>query len=213
MPEHISVYGQTGSGKSYFERWILKERAKARESHIVILMTKPDDETVSGTGWPVVERWPPDYGKKQVIFWAKKPGAPGNPQGLVEQRKRVLSLLNALWVPKSNHILWFDELAYLCEDLGLRTVCTTYYREGRGLGITIGAGTQRPSGVVRQMHSEAGWKVAFSPEDEDDAKRMAEVMGNRRFYFDVLQSLDRSKYEFLITHRLSRRAYISAIGS
>jgi hypothetical protein len=209
MPEHLSIYGQTGSGKSYFEAWALSERAAARGSHVVALVTKPADSTMAGMGWPVVERWPPGYGKPQVIYWAKAPGKPGNPEGIRKQRASVAHLLDSLWQPDANIILSFDELAYVVEDLRLRSTVTRYYREARALGITIVATTQRPAGVVRQMHSEAGWKVVFAPEDEEDARRMAEVLGNRRHYIDVLMDLDRERFEFLIARKLTSEAYIS----
>jgi len=211
MPEHLSIYGQTGSGKSYFEQWVLRERARARGSHIVILATKPADKTLTDMQWPIIEDWPPGYGKKQVIYWAKQPGRPGDPNGLRQQRASVMRLLDELWVPDSNWILACDELAYLVEDLRLRTIVTRYYREGRALGLTMVATTQRPAGVVRQMHSEAGWKVVFAPEDEEDTDRMAQVLGNRRHYREVLPTLDRSKYEFLIVRKLTGEAYISSI--
>lgn len=209
MPEHLSIYGQTGSGKSYFEAWALSNRAAARGSHVVALVTKKADSTMAALGWPIVERYPPGYGKPQVIYWAKAEGKPGSPEGIRKQRASVLHLLDSLWTPDANVVLSFDELAYVVEDLRLRAVATRYYREGRSLGITIVATTQRPAGVVRQMHSEAGWKVAFAPEDEDDAKRMAEVLGNRRHYIDVLMGLDREKFEFVILRKLTGEAYIS----
>lgn len=210
MPEHFSIYGQTGSGKSYFQRWLLTERARARGSHVVIIATKPADDTLTGMGWPIIKKWPPGYGKNQVIYWAKQPGKPGNPEGLIAQRLAVQRLLDELWVEESNIIVAFDEVAYVCEELRLARVVARHYREGRGLGISIVGTTQRPSGVVRQMHSEAAWKVCFAPEDEDDAKRMAQVLGNRH-WLDVLYSLDREKFEFLVIRQLTKEAYISHI--
>jgi hypothetical protein len=211
MPEHVSIYGQTGSGKSYFERWILQERARRRGSHVVILATKPADKTLSSMGWPVVTDWPPGYGQDQVIYWARQPGKPGDPEGLVAQQHAVRHLLDELWQPDANVVLAVDELAYVVEDLRLRSIATRYYREGRALGITIVATTQRPAGVVRQMHSEAGWRVAFAPTDEDDAKRLAEVLGNRRYYSEVLAELNREKFEFLLQRKLTGESYISSI--
>lgn len=211
MPEHLSIYGMTGSGKSYFEQWVLRERARRRGSHTVILATKPADKTLSSMGWPIVTKWPPGYGQNQVIYWAKQPGKPGDPEGLHRQQAAVRHLLDELWQDRANIVLAIDEVAYLVEDLQLRRVVTRYYREARALGITIVGTTQRPAGVVRQMHSEAGWQVAFAPTDEDDAKRMAEVLGNRRFYMEVLGTLDREKYEFLLIRKLTGESYISSI--
>jgi hypothetical protein len=209
MPEHLEILGQTGSGKSFFERTILVERARLRGSHIVVVATKPADATLAGTGWPIITKWPPDYGKNQVIFWAKAKGL--DRAGLAQQKARIADLLNRLWVPNSNIIVAFDEIAYLDSDLGLRTPLVRYYREGRALGITIVGSTQRPQGVPRYMHSESGWSVFFAPKDEEDAERMAQVAGSKRIYMPILMELNREKFEFFMVRNLTGENYISAI--
>jgi hypothetical protein len=208
-PEHLEILGQTGSGKSWFERTVLLDRVRARQSHVVIIATKPADKTLSTMGWPIIDKWPPSYGKNQVIFWAKASGLSKASQ--VEQRKNIVEVLDRLWTPDSNRIVVFDEIAYLATDLGLKTELTTYYRESRALGITIVASTQRPQGVPRWMHSESGWSVFFAPKDASDAERMAEVAGNKRDYMPILASLDRTKYEFLMVRNLTGEKYISHI--
>lgn len=209
MPEHLEIMGQNGSGKSYFERVVLQMRVAARQSHVVLIATKPADATLAGMGWPIIEKWPPDYGKNQVIFWAKSKGLSKASQ--VEQKRKILDVLDRLWTADSNRIVVFDEIAYLATDLGLRTELTTYYREARALGITIVASTQRPQGVPRWMHSESAWSVFFAPKDAADAERMAEVAGSKRDYMPILQSLDRAKYEFLLVRGLTGEMYISHI--
>ncbi len=208
-PEHVEVMGSTGSGKSYFVRMILLERARARGSHIVAVVTKPDDETITGIGWPIIESWPPDYGKNRVIFWPKSKGI--SKAGREVQKAKILDLLNKLWVAKSNTIIYFDEIAYVSRDLGLNLEVEKYFREGRTLGITVLATTQRPQGVTRYMHSESSWTICFAPKDDADAERMAEVLGSKRLYMPILRMLDRTKYEFLIVHNLTNKMYISWI--
>lgn len=209
MPEHLEILGQTGSGKSYFEKTILTQRAALRGSHIVVIATKPADATLASTGWPIITSWPPDYGKNQVIFWAKAKGL--GRAGMGEQRRKISDLLERLWVPDSNRVVVFDEIAYVDSDLGLRTPLVRYYREGRALGITVVATTQRPQGVPRYMHSESGWSVFFAPKDEEDAERMAQVAGSRRIYIPILMELNRERFEFLIVRNLTGERYISAI--
>lgn len=214
MPEHVEILGQTGSGKSFFEKTILQERARLRGSRIVVVATKPADATLTSTGWPVVESWPPATGwtkdrrrYEQVIFWAKARGL--SKDARVRQAQKIEDLLEMLWVPNSNIVVVFDEIAYVEKELGLRTHVERYFREARGLGITVVATTQRPQGVTRYMHSESAWSVFFAPKDEEDAERMAQVAGNKLYYRRVLGELDRTKYEFLLVHNLSGEAYIS----
>ncbi len=216
QPEHVSIVGPTGSGKSWFERTILKERARLRGSHVVIIATKPADATLSGMGWPITTTWPPKkgWGKRsrntdQVIFWAKAGGL--GKEGRARQEAAISGLLSDLWKPDSNIIVAFDELAYIEHELGMRTTIETYYREARALGITVVASTQRPQGITRFFHSEATWSVFFAPKDEDDAERMAQAAGNKLYYRRVFSELDRGKHEFLLVHNLTKEAAISSI--
>lgn len=215
MPEHLAIYGPTGSGKSFFEATILRERAKIRGAHVVVIATKPADKTVAALGWPVVTHWPPSKGwndrrkTEQVIFWAKATGL--TKQARDRQAIMVEDLLSQLWVADSNIIVAFDEVSYIENQLGLKTHVETYFREGRTMGITVVASTQRPANVSRYMHSEATWSVYFAPKDEDDAERMAQVAGDKNYYLRVFKDLDRANHEFLLVHNLTNEANISTI--
>lgn len=210
MPEHLEILGPTGSGKSYFEKTILEARAKIRQSHVVIVATKPADDTLKSLGWPIIEDWPPDdHRHKQHIYWAKAKGLTKESREI--QKEQVEHLMSELWRPKANIIVAFDEIAYIEQELQLRTSIQTYYREARGMGITLVASTQRPQGVSRYVHSESSWSVFFAPKDAEDAKRMAQVAGNEKYYRDVLMTLDGNEREFLIVHNRTKKAFISHI--
>jgi hypothetical protein len=212
QPEHVEVLGPTGSGKSYWEMTVLVERVRLRRSAVVILLTKPADKTLSELDWPVISKWPPSEWNdknRQVIFHAKSHGL--GKAARQRQAEQVEQLLDGLWHPEANVVLAVDEIAYVEQELGLRTHMTTFFREGRTLGITVMASTQRPAGVSRAVHSETAWVVAFAPKDEDDAERMAQILGEKKHYRDVLLDLDREKREFVIVHNLTREAYISHI--
>ena len=206
-PEHLTVHGKSGGGKTYFVATVLKMRADMKDSHIVALATKRADQTLSNWGWPIINTWPPDYGQNQVIYWARAKGI--SAEHRIPQRAKVKALLDSLWQPGSNRVLYIDELTYVERDLRLGTELSTFYREGRANGITLVASIQRPAGVTRLAHSEAGWTVAFPPKDADDRKRVAEILGDRAQYQYVLNDLDRTKHEFLIRHDRSGETYIS----
>ena len=208
MPEHMSVYGPSGSGKTHFVAYVLTERARLRGTHAVMVATKKADRTLVKAGWPVLKSWPPPNDKHQVIWWARG-GLSEDDQDA--QRERVSRLMHELWVPDSNRIVAWDELPYVCADLGLRRPVTTYYREGRALGITNVAALQRPSDVPRYVHSEVSWTVSFRTKDQDDRDRVAETFGNRALYRDVIESLDREAHEFVMKRELTGEAFISSV--
>ena len=212
QPEHMEILGPTGSGKSFFEKHVLEERVRLRNSAVVILLTKPADKTLREMDWPVVTSWPPSQWNsknRQVIYHAKSEGLGKGARA--RQAEKVEDLLDKLWHPDANVILAVDEIAYVEQELGLRAHMTTYFREGRTLGITVVASTQRPAGVSRAVHSETAWVACFAPKDEDDAERMAQILGDKKHYKEVLMDLDREKREFVLVHNLTREAYISHI--
>lgn len=208
-PEHLAVLGPTGSGKSQWMTHVLNERTKRSGASAVILCTKPADRTVRALtrdGWKIRRTWPPDYGENQVVYWPPS-GRPD--QGVGRQKTAIRDFLAELWKPQANIIVCFDEIAFIEDELRLRPIINRYWREARSQGITIVASTQRPRYVSRYMHSEPSWSVAFRPSDEDDAARVAEIIGGRRQYKDLLMDLGR--YEFLLINRREREAYISKL--
>lgn len=206
--EHVSIVGPTGSGKSNFQTYVLNKRCEVRGSHAIIIATKPADSTLRKTGWPIIRKYPPEYGKhERYILWPKSSRDPY--QSKLEAAKTIHQCLTDIWVDGSNCIVAFDEIAYVEQELHLKTLIERYWREGRSLGITIVATTQRPRNVTRYMWSEPTWLVAFRPDDEDEAKRVAEIIGGRRTYTQPLLELE--EYEFIITKRRSRESYISKL--
>lgn len=204
--EHVSVVGPTGSGKSVFQTEILKERARLRGSAAVIIATKPADKTLKDMGWPIQKKWQPKWGQDQVIFW---PNSPKVEEGPRVQHVAIRAMLNDIWVKDANRIILFDEIAYIEQELRLKQIIDRYWREARSMGISIVAGTQRPRNVSRYMWSESTWIVAFPPADEDEAKRVAEVIGGRTQFFKPLMELP--NHHFIIRHRREKVAYISKL--
>lgn len=209
QPEHLAILGPTGSGKSWFMTTVIDARCKTTGAHAVILATKPADGTMkrmATRGWKIRRTWPPDYGETKTIFW---PPQASMTVGNAKQRRAVFDFLAELWKPDANVILAFDEIAYVELELRLKPQVEQYWREARSQGITIVATTQRPRNVSRQMHSMPAWSVAFRPDDEDDAKRVAEIMGSRRLYTPILMELE--PQQFLLVRRRTRDAYISTV--
>lgn len=208
QPEHVAILGPTGSGKSYFMTHMLNDRANMRGSHVVIVATKPADKTMKQLGWQITQKWPVNYDQTKVIYWPK---AGSIRDSIEKQRLAILDLLDELWKPDANIIVAFDEISYVEEDLKLAQPIRRYWREARALGITVVATTQRPFRVNRTMWSEATWRVAFRPSDEDDAKRVAEVLGSKTEFFEPLMN-DLNENEFMLVNRGSKTAYISKMN-
>jgi hypothetical protein len=205
--EHMAILGPTGSGKSHFATTLIHKRVARSGAHAVIVVTKRDDDTLRAMqrkGWNVIRSWPPSYGQSHVLFWPPS-GKPS--EGTGKQRAAIGRMMDELFKPESNIIVLWDEIAYVEHELRLQNRMVHWWREARTLGLTQVGMTQRPRFVSRYMHSEPSWSVGFGFTDEDDANRVAEIMGNRKEYKPILLSLER--YEFLLVQRRERRAFIS----
>jgi hypothetical protein len=206
--EHVAILGPTGSGKSVLQTEIVKERSRRRGSFVTILATKPADKTITKLGWPIIRKWPPPYDKApKHVFWPLS-GKPGD--SLVEQQQEIRFFLDSIWEPEANRVVLFDEIAYIEDELRLKQVIARYWREARSLGITIIAGTQRPRFVSRYMFTEPTWVFAFSPTDEEEAKRVAQICGSQKRFIDELMNL--GPHEFVLANKRTKQAYISKLN-
>lgn len=207
-PQHLEILGPSGSGKTYFEATILQERVKVRNSAVIFIATKPLDATISKLGWPIVSDWKGVKKHRQVIFWPRTKAIGEDREAFLEAK--IYDLMARLWSAKAKVILVFDEIATV-EQLSpkMKKLIAMFWREARSVGITLVAMKQRGQGALRDMHSEASWIAAFRPKHEDDGKYMGQVMGSWRRWLPVLQSLDRSKHEFVLLNTVTQEAVIS----
>ena len=223
QPEHMEITGPSGSGKTHLMMTILQDhyrdqdawrQASGRDNIYrggILLVTKRDDDIFKKMGWPVTH----DAGQMRdtnMIVW---------PQTSRTGQERddhlhlhVERLLRKLWQPDANTVLAFDEIGYV-EGLGgdMRKRVQQYWREARSLGISMLAMKQRPQGALRDMHSETPWTAVFKPKDRGDAERWAELLGHRRDWLPVLDSLDRQRHEFILRDAISEQARISWVDT
>ena len=218
QPESVEVLGMNGSGKTLWVCKAVQERMIVRHTPVVFLQSKPDDQTIRRLGWPIIpngdvrktlkERW--------AIYWPQTT-ATGTARKLY-QADKFRDILNALWRPKANCIVVFDDIGYIqslttSDGESINATIEMYLREGRSSGITNMLVKQRPQGARREMHSETYWSIAFKPKDEDDMERFAQVFGDRKRYMEVFKGMDLDKHEFLIKHTRTGIEYISWVDT
>jgi hypothetical protein len=217
-PEDVEVLGTKGSGKTLWMCKAVQERMIVRKTPVIIMQSKPADDTVMRLGWPVIsdgnvrkavrERW--------SIYWPNT-NATGQSRKFY-QADKFRNLLDSLWHPDSNVVLVWDDVGYIeslyTEDgQSLGDIMEMYLREGRSSGITNVLLKQRPQGSRRVMHSETQWTVAFAPKDEDDRERFAQIFGNKKRYVEVFKGMDPARHEFLIKHFATQSETISWVDT
>ena len=216
-PEHMEILGPSGSGKTYAEATFLQERVRRRGSAVIFVATKPVDKTIMSLGWPVVTDFKQlmrhfERDERQVIFWPRTEQL--GKAWTAYMAAKIEDLLSRLWRAKMKVILVFDEIA-TSEGLSIdvREIIKRFWREARSVGITMIAMKQRPQGIQRDMHSETAWIAAFKPKDEEDAKRVAEIMGSKRTWMPTLMNLSRDAHEFVLLHVPTGDAVITWIDT
>ena len=217
--EHLEIVGPSGSGKTHLLLTMLQDHYRSEEGyraandrkHIgtgaILAITKQDDDIFRKLGWPVVHN-ADEIRDTNVVFWprTKKTGTARREY----HEARVRPLLERLWQPKANTVVAFDEIGYVESLSGeMRALIQMYWREARSMGIQVVGMKQRPQGALRDMHSETFWTAVFRPKDRSDAERFAELLGHRRDWVPVLDSLDLDAHEFVLRHSRSDEAYIS----
>lgn len=202
--EHVAIVGPTGSGKSVLGLSLCKiigarMGKDRRPARVVVLATKPRDDTVSSLGWPVIKKWPPSYGQEHVIVWPR-----GGPPDTETSRQRAVfrPLLNTIY-QEGGQTVCIDEAFYFEDSppdgLGLKGVMTKFWTNARSNKLTLVAATQRPRHVTVSMWTEPSWVFIFHPDDLEDLKRVAEMSGAKDAVLEITPQL--GGHEFMCIRR------------
>lgn len=205
--QHAILLGKTGSGKTTMALELIRQRVRRRGAFAVALGTKARDRTLRDTGWPIVRTWPPTYAQMQthhVVFW---PPYTRPSTARYSTKPAVIHFLDELML-EGGWTLFVDEMAYLVETLGLRSILDEYWNGGRSSGLSLIAGTQRPYWLSRSAVSQGDWVICFRINDEDDRARAAQILGGKR-YVEAIKSL--RGHECLIVRTVNDTAVITEL--
>ncbi|SRR6266542_3258633 len=193
--EHVAIVGPTGQGKTTLALALLDESFD-RQPHRVILATKPRDDALKQLRWPIIRRWPPDYGKDRVILWPEYTPE----KGIANQRKTFGPALTQIFRDGAR-VVYFDEAWWFAEKLRMGDRLDEFLVQGRSMNLSVVCGTQRPVNVPRTVFSEPSWVFFFRSRDVDELRRVGEIGGSvdTATIREEIQRLDR--YEFLCVRK------------
>lgn len=171
--EHVGVIGPTGSGKTTLIFQLLDRR-----DYVVVVATKPRDPLVTGLkhqGYKVVRSWPDHIDPAvtaRLILWPRFKGE----HDLIRQQRAIHRGLASAFAA-TGWTLVLDEVAYVANSLKLRRSLEVLWQQGRSVGITVVAGTQRPAHVPLFLYDQSTHLFFFRDNDRRNLDRIAGLGG------------------------------------
>lgn len=190
--EHVSLIGPTGGGKTYLGLRLLPLRTPPiqPEGHAVIMATKAEDSTLRPLArkeypwrWTIVKSWPPPNSARlgtadarrwgmRVILWPPFKAPEYERAQMAVFREAMASMFAA-----GSWCVFVDEVTYFTNTLKLGDWLTRYWQQGRSLGISLVAATQRPFRVPLDMYSAPTHIFLWRDNDRNNLDRLAEMGG------------------------------------
>jgi energy-coupling factor transporter ATP-binding protein EcfA2 len=194
--EHVSLIGPTGSGKTTLALAILPLR-----QYVIAFATKPKDATIDtlvrSKGWRLVRTWermpsPANIrtGPARIVFWPKY----ATPDDEPRQAWEIGNAIRNAFV-QGGWCLFVDEVWWFANKLGLGRWLESIWSQGRSIGLSLVAGTQRPAFVPLMMYDQATHCFFWRDNDERNLKRISGMNG-------LNAQLIRSTVAALATHEV-----------
>lgn len=173
--EHVTLIGPTGAGKTTLALALLPLR-----KYVIAFGTKPKDRTMDSLvrtdGWKKVQTWEKMprviRGAARIVFWPKF----RTPDDQPAQAYEIGRAMREAFV-MGGWCLLIDELWYMDHVLGLKRMIEALWTQGRSIGLSIVAGTQRPAHVSLLAYDQATHVFFWRDNDERNLKRISGMNG------------------------------------
>ncbi len=186
--EHVSLIGPTEAGKTTLGYQLLDVTTTPQLPGVVLVMKPKDataDEWSKRMGYETIRKWPPlrgnPFSTRKPRGWTLWPRHDFDAQkgiaNTVWEQYRQFNAAFADVYRKGKKILFADELAAVCDELGMRAQVLNMYSRGRSQEAGIWGATQRPVDIPRIAYSSAHHLFLAHDPDEADRKRFAEIGG------------------------------------
>lgn len=193
--EHLTMVGPTGGGKTTLATHLLPRR-----DYIIVFATKKRDPLINrlkGNGYETItdaDAIHKDVSRKFILA----PPVSGV-KSLGKQRSVFESALNTVF-RQTGWTLFLDETRYICDYLGLAADCELLWQQGRSLGVTMVAGTQRPVKIPLFAYDQATHLFFWRDNDDHNLKRLGGLGGiSRRTIIDAVSVLELHEVLYLNT--------------
>lgn len=181
--EHVSLIGPTGCGKTTLALSLLPRRA-----YTVAFGSKPRDETLENLvtlGWRKIEEWRPRPDEKRIVLWPKF----RKTDAIVKQRQVFVDAFKYIF-ESGGWCVYIDEAKYFVEMLKLSPYLKLYWFQGRALGISLVATTQRAAYMPLEMYNQATHLFIWRENDRVNLSRIGGIAADPSGGIDSRQVMD-----------------------
>ncbi len=200
--EHISLIGPTGLGKS-----TLVSELQEYRKYVVAFITKAKDPTIDKLkkrGFVKIKTWEPIHNRNLLWPDIKKTSDKWKQQEVFGEALEEIFVAGAWCV-------WLDEIRYITETLKLGEQVQLLWLQGRSLGISVVACTQRPFKVPQEMYDQATHLFFNKDGDDRNLMRLREISGvvDKQAIKAAIPELE--KFEFLYCNTRTGYACITKV--
>lgn len=171
--EHVTLIGTTGSGKTTLALAILPRR-----TYQLVVATKPQDELITeltSRGFKLIREWPPpppqelpEY--RKLIYWPPIESV----DDIEPQKEAIGNLLRELYAT-GGWTVYLDEVRYVTEFQGHKRLVELLWLQGRSMGLSVVASTQRPRHIPLAAYSQATHLFFWRDNDISNLRRISEM--------------------------------------
>lgn len=170
--EHVALIGPTGSGKTTLGLDLLEIR-----DYVTILATKPEDKTLRDFAkrkqYKVIgefPQWLDDIEGRRLIVWPQMKRF----KDKALQRMAIGHAMQTMFVQK-NWCIFADEVSYIANDLRLEEHLKLIWQQGRSIGLSLVAGTQRPAHIPLLIYDQSTHLFFWRDNDETNLRRIGGI--------------------------------------
>lgn len=173
--EHMTLVGPTGQGKTTLALKLLAFR-----TYILVFVTKKKDPLLGElerAGYIRVKEWqgvPPGQGGPSKIVLAP-PFDKDRPRTRTQQREFGEALDRVF--EQGGWTVYMDEAVYITNNLKLAQEAELLWLQGRTLGVTMVAATQRPVNIPLVAYDQATHLFFWHDNDEANLSRISGLGG------------------------------------